>query len=101
MHPLRFKVKAVAFMKMICADGKPAGNNGAAVVLGVVRKRMITWVSYEENMRDKLNTKPTFRRLLERFTLGLQLRRLALTKSWRTTSMSNVRHTAPAKAGRS
>ena len=47
-YPTRFKLKAVAFTRVLCVDGQPVGNAGAAKVLGVDRKRIIVWLRDEE-----------------------------------------------------
>ena len=54
----RFKVKAAAFTKVLCTDGKPVGNHGAAKVLGVDKKRIVTWVKEEEKLKGMIAIKP-------------------------------------------
>lgn len=51
-------MKAAAFTRAVCPDGKPVGNNGAARGLGVDRRRVIDWVSEEENMTGKMKSYP-------------------------------------------
>ena len=53
-----FKVKAAAFTKVLCTDGKPVGNHGAAKVLGVDKKRIVTWVKEEEKIKGMIAIKP-------------------------------------------
>ena len=40
-YPTRFKLKAVAFTRVLCADGQPVGNAGAAKIFQVDQKRII------------------------------------------------------------
>ncbi|CAB1098050.1 unnamed protein product [Ectocarpus sp. CCAP 1310/34] len=54
-YPMRFKLKAAAFTRVLCEDGQPLGNSGAAKLLGVDRRRIITWVGEEATMK-KLGT---------------------------------------------
>lgn len=57
-YTIRFKLKAAAFTRAICPDGQPVGNNGAAKVLKVDRKRIISWVREEEEMKGKVDANP-------------------------------------------
>ena len=57
-YPIRFKLKAAAFTRVLCADGQPVGNAGAAKVLGVDRKRIIMWLRDEEKLKSKISANP-------------------------------------------
>ncbi|CAB1102966.1 unnamed protein product [Ectocarpus sp. CCAP 1310/34] len=57
-YPMRFKLKAVAFTRVLCEDGQPVGNSGAAKVLAVDRRRIITWVGEEATMKNLVKEKP-------------------------------------------
>ena len=52
------KVKAAGFTRVLCEDGKPVGNHGAAKVLGVNKRRIIEWGREEEKLKGKMNAKP-------------------------------------------
>eukprot|EP00904_Undaria_pinnatifida_P007305 jgi/Undpi1/3704/HiC_scaffold_16.g07074.m1 len=53
-----FKLKAAAFTRVLCADGNPVGNGGAAKVLGVAKKRVIEWVRQEEKLKVVVASAP-------------------------------------------
>ena len=53
-----FKAKAAAFTRVLCADGNQVGNTGAAKVLGVNEKRIISWVKEENKLRGLLKKTP-------------------------------------------
>ena len=53
-----FKVKAAGFTRVLCADGNPVGNSGAAKIFGVDRKRIISWVKEEDNLKGLLEKNP-------------------------------------------
>ena len=53
--PIRFELKAAAFTRVLCADGQPVGNAGAAKVLGVDLKLIIMWLHDEEKLKSKIN----------------------------------------------
>eukprot|EP00903_Cladosiphon_okamuranus_P022567 g20762.t1 len=58
-YPIRFKLNAAAYTREICpCDGQRVGNNGAAKVLGVPRKRIIDWLKQEEQLREKVSANP-------------------------------------------
>ena len=57
-YPIRFKLKAAAFTRALCADGQSAENAGALTVLGVDRKRIIVWLHDEEKLNSKINANP-------------------------------------------
>ena len=52
------KVKAAGFTRVLCEDGKPVGNHGAAKVLGVNKRRIIEWVQEEEKLKGKMKANP-------------------------------------------
>ena len=54
-YPIRFRLKAAALTRVLCADGQPVGNAGAANVLAVDRKRIIMWLRDEEKLKSKIN----------------------------------------------
>ena len=53
-----FKLKAAAFTRVLCADGNPVGNGGAAKVLGVAKKRVIECVRQEEKLKVVVASAP-------------------------------------------
>ena len=57
-YPIRFKLKAAAFTRVLGADSQPVGNAGAANVKGVDRKRIIMWLRDEEKLKSKINANP-------------------------------------------
>ena len=57
-YPIRFKLKAAAFTRVLCADSRLVGDDGAAKVLGVDRKRIIMWLRDEEKLKSKINANP-------------------------------------------
>jgi len=57
-----FKLKAAAFTRVRCADGNPVGNNGAAKVLGIAKKRIITWVKEEAKLKGLIEATPKLSR---------------------------------------
>ena len=57
-YTVRFKLKAVAFTRVVCSDGGRVGNNGAAKVLKVDRRRIIEWVEKEESLNAKVSANP-------------------------------------------
>ncbi|CAB1096246.1 unnamed protein product [Ectocarpus sp. CCAP 1310/34] len=57
-YSMRFKLKAATFTRVLCEDGQPVGNSGAANVLGVDRRRIITWVGEEATMKKLVKEKP-------------------------------------------
>ncbi|CAB1121067.1 unnamed protein product [Ectocarpus sp. CCAP 1310/34] len=55
-YPIGFKLNAAAYTREICpCDGQPVGNNSAAKVLQVPRKRIIEWLKQEEQLREKVS----------------------------------------------
>lgn len=58
-YTVGFKLNAAAFTRVLCPDGKPVGNAGAAKVLGVDRRRIVAWVNEEENIKCKIKSKPS------------------------------------------
>ncbi|CAB1120969.1 unnamed protein product [Ectocarpus sp. CCAP 1310/34] len=60
-YPVRFKLNAAAYTREICpCDGQAVGNNGAAKVLQVARKRIIEWLKQEEQLRENVSANPKF-----------------------------------------
>ena len=57
-YPIRFKLKAAAFTRVLCTDGQPVGNAGAAKVLRVDRKRITMWLRDEEKLKSNINANP-------------------------------------------
>ncbi|CAB1107081.1 unnamed protein product [Ectocarpus sp. CCAP 1310/34] len=55
---MRFKLTAAEFTRVLCEDGQPVGNSGAAKVLGVDRRRVITWIGEEATMKKLVKEKP-------------------------------------------
>ena len=51
-------MKAAGFTRVLCEDGKPVGNHGAAKVLGVNKRRIIEWVQEEEKLKGKMKANP-------------------------------------------
>ncbi|CAB1117081.1 unnamed protein product [Ectocarpus sp. CCAP 1310/34] len=57
-YPVGSKLKAVAFTRVVCEDGKPVRNSGAAKVLVVLRRRIVEWVRDEESLRANVSANP-------------------------------------------
>ena len=57
-YTLRFKPRAVEFTRAVCEDGNPVGKTGAGRVLGVDRKRIISWVQDEDKTKALVKLHP-------------------------------------------
>ena len=57
-YTLRFKLRAVEFTRAVCEDGDPVGKTGAGRVLGVDRKRTISWVQDEDKIKALVKLQP-------------------------------------------
>lgn len=55
-YEISFKLNAIAYARVMCADGKAVGNRGAANRLGVSVKRIREWVKDEQAMKDALSS---------------------------------------------
>ena len=58
IYPIRFKLKAATFIRVLCVDGQPVGNAGVAKVLGVDRNRIIMRFRDEKKLKSKINATP-------------------------------------------
>ena len=57
-YTLRFKLRAVEFTRAVCEGGNPVGKTGAGRVLGVDRKRIISWIQDEDKIETLVKLQP-------------------------------------------